>query len=73
MYQCIADAEESADSVESDMESVAEYNMGPAHSLPAFIVNDEFTMIEGTAMCLYLADLYQQFLPHPEHKAEYYR
>jgi hypothetical protein len=42
-------------------------------SLPAVVVNDEFTMIEGAAICMYLADLYGQFLPEAEHKAEYYR
>ena len=41
--------------------------------LPALVVNDDFTMIEGTAICLYLADLYKQFLPDQENKAEYYR
>ncbi len=46
---------------------------GPPGMLPALVVNDDFTMIEGTAICLYLADLYKQFLPDPEHKAEYYR
>ena len=39
----------------------------------SIIVNDEFTMIEGAAICMYLADLYGQFLPDAEHRAEYYR
>ena len=42
-------------------------------TLPTVVVNDEFTMIEGAAICMYLADLYGQFLPEEEHKAEYYR
>ena len=42
-------------------------------SAPSLIVNDEFTMIEGAAICMYLADLYGLFLPEDEHRAEYYR
>jgi len=44
-----------------------------ASSAPSLVVNDEFTMIEGAAICMYLADLYGQFLPENEHRAEYYR
>jgi len=39
---------------------------------PQITVNDEFTMIEGAAICMYLADLYGQFLPDVQHRAEYY-
>ena len=46
---------------------------GPPDVVPAVIVNDDFTMIEGAAICMYLADTYNQFLPDQEHKAEYYR
>lgn len=41
-------------------------------SISACVVNDEFTLIEGAAICMYLADLYGQFLPDSEHRAEYY-
>ena len=46
---------------------------GRTSILPAVIVNDEFTMIEGAAICMYLADLYGHFLPENQYKAEYYR
>ena len=42
-------------------------------NIPALVVNDDFTMVEGAAICLYLADSYGRFLPDQEHKAEYYR
>lgn len=44
-----------------------------AESMPALVVNDEFTMIEGAAICLYLADMYENLLPELEYKVEYYR
>ena len=41
--------------------------------MPAMIINDDFTMIEGAAICMYLADTYERFLPLAQYKAEYYR
>ena len=62
----------------SEDEELMEYDYDsdsslPRTSMPALVVNDDFTMIEGAALCMYLADLYQQFLPQPDYKAEYYR
>ena len=42
-------------------------------NIPALVVNDDFTMVEGAAICMYLADTYGRFLPDQEHKAQYYR
>ena len=41
--------------------------------IPATVTNDEFSMLEGAAICMYLADLYGRFLPEPQYKSEYYR
>ena len=61
----------------SEDEELMEYDYDSDSSLPnampAMVVNDDFTMIEGAALCMYLADLYEQFLPTPDYKAEYYR
>ena len=51
---------------------ISPYGMSNS-STPAMIINDDFTMIEGAAICLYLADTYERFLPIPQFKAEYYR
>ena len=45
----------------------------PVGLVPALVVNDDFSMIEGAAICMYLADMYGQFQPPPDRKAEYYR
>ncbi len=57
----------------SDYEPPRGLLQGGGQSIPALILNDEFTMIEGAAICMYLADLYGRFLPEEENKAEYYR
>ena len=55
-------------------DDVTDYdNSGLPNFVPALVVNDDFTMIEGAAICMYLADMYGQFLPPPEYKSEYYR
>jgi len=56
------------------MSTVPDYDdtASPHDLFPALVVNDEFTMIEGAAICMYLADTYGQFLPDADHKAEYY-
>ena len=41
--------------------------------VPALVVNDDFSMMEGAAICMYLADTYGQFQPPVDRKAEYYR
>ena len=60
-YDCSSDYGGSQDTVLS------------ADGMPSVVINDEFTMIEGAAICMYLADLYGQFVPTSEHRAEYYR
>ena len=59
--------------MEYDYDSDSSLPPYPSDTLPAIVVNDDFTMIEGAALCMYLADLYEQFLPEPDFKAEYYR
>ena len=44
----------------------------PEDCLP-LVVDDDFTMLEGAAMCMYLADSYGRFLPGKNQRAEYYR
>lgn len=41
-------------------------------SLPGGVIDDDFTMIESAALCLYLADLYGRLVAEPQHRAEYY-
>lgn len=45
----------------------------PEDRAAALVVDDDFTMLEGTAMCMFLADKYGRFLPKQHQKAEYYR
>ena len=65
---------DSCQSIQSSLDSLLEADSDSGYNtVPATVVNNDFTMIEGAALCLYLADMYQQFQPPPEHKAEYYR
>lgn len=48
-------------------------NIHPHGTVPALVTSDGATMIEGAAIILYLADLYQQLLPSLSETSHYYR
>lgn len=47
-------------------------NCHPQGLVPSMILKDGTVMIESAAICLYLADLYQQCLPEPDEKPSFY-
>ncbi len=48
-------------------------NVHPHCLVPALVTSTGFVMTESAAICLYLAKLYGQCMPHPEHTPAYFK
>ncbi len=47
--------------------------VNPHGTVPALVTSEGDIMIEGAAICLYLAQLYEKLLPDLQHEAQYYK